>query len=106
MKCPPCCPSAAVGGAGAAGAAVGPGQDGDHVHALPGVLQRPDKASPPLQGLRLREYPTSAPPAPRLPTSSPASTSAAPGEAGPARPPLYGCGAEAEAKQCSGHSPK
>lgn len=56
MKCPPCCPSAAVRGAGPAGAAVGPGQDGDHVHALPGALQRPDSASPPLQGLWLREY--------------------------------------------------
>lgn len=65
MKRPPCRPTAAVGGAGPPGAAVGPGQDGHHVHALPGALQRPDAPPPPLPSLRLRE---SSPPAPvRLP---------------------------------------
>lgn len=55
MKRPPCRPTAAVGGAGPPGAAVGPGQDGHHVHALPGALQRPDAPPPPLPSLRLRE---------------------------------------------------
>lgn len=55
-KSPPCCPTAAVRGAGPPGPAVGPGQDGDHVYALPGALQRPDAPSPPLPGLRLCEY--------------------------------------------------
>ncbi|XP_058410451.1 FYVE, RhoGEF and PH domain-containing protein 2 isoform X5 [Diceros bicornis minor] len=52
--CPPCCPTAAVRGAGPPRAPVDPGQDGDHVHALPGALQRPDTPPPPLPGLWLR----------------------------------------------------
>lgn len=56
LKCLPRCPTAAVRGAGPPGAPVGAGQDGNHVHALPGALQRPDAPPPPLPGLRLREY--------------------------------------------------
>lgn len=64
LRCPPRCPTAAVRGAGPPGTPVGAGQDGDHVHALPGTLQRPDASPPPLPGLWLREYP---PPSPHLP---------------------------------------
>lgn len=56
LKPPPDRPAAAVRGAGPPGTTVGPGQDGDHVHALPGALQRPDAPPAPLPRLWLREY--------------------------------------------------
>lgn len=75
--------TATVRGAGSPCAPVGPGQDGDHVHALPGALHRPHAPPPPLPclwlcecfrgrpGLCLPPHPPGPPPAPPRPPPRP-----------------------------------